>query len=229
MDAQAWDERYSAADLVWSSGPNGFVEELLTPLLAARPGGSALDIAAGEGRNAIWLAQQGWSVTATDYSAVAVERMRQRAEAVLGAQADRLTAVIADATTPPPGGPHAYDVALFSYLQLPSGEMGLALRAALGAVRPGGHLLLVGHAGRNLDQGWGGPRDRAVLHDPEEVLALLGNGGGGSGESGASDGFEVVESGIRVRTVDTPDGTREALDTVVLLTRCTPRDVEATE
>jgi SAM-dependent methyltransferase len=213
MDAKAWDERYAAADLVWSSGPNGFVEELLTPLVSAHPNASALDVAAGEGRNAIWLAQQGWRVTATDYSTVAVDRMRQRAAAVLGEDVGRLTAVVADATAPPPEGEQAYDVVLFSYLQLPSEEMRLALRAALAALRPGGRLLLVGHAGRNLEHGWGGPRDRAVLHDPDEVLALLDDG------SEAGDGVVVDESSIRVRTVETPDGPRDALDTVVLLTR----------
>ena len=74
MDAKDWDERYAAADLVWSAEPNRFVAELISPLTP----GTAVDIAAGEGRNAIWLAQQGWTVTATDYSSVAVERMRAR-------------------------------------------------------------------------------------------------------------------------------------------------------
>ncbi|MCU1538156.1 MAG: Methyltransferase type 12 [Humibacillus sp.] len=220
MDAQSWNERYAAADLVWSTGPNAFVEELLTPVVAAHPEGSALDVAAGEGRNAIWLAQQGWSVTATDYASVAVERMRRRAAEVLGEDAARLTAVVADATRPPPGATQGYDVALLSYLQLPAPEMGLALRAALAAVRPGGHLLLVGHAARNLEEGWGGPSDPAVLHDPEDVLGLLRDGvqpGSDRGEDAAA--FEVVESGIRVRRAETADGPREALDTVVLLTR----------
>ena len=64
MDAKDWDERYAATDLVWSAEPNRFVAELISSLTP----GTAIDIAAGEGRNAIWLAQQGWTVTATDIS-----------------------------------------------------------------------------------------------------------------------------------------------------------------
>jgi SAM-dependent methyltransferase len=205
MDAQAWNERYAAAELVWSAEPNRFVAEIVAPL----DPGSAVDIAAGEGRNAIWLAQQGWTVLATDYSDVAIQRLRDRAAALLGDQADRLRAVVADATLPVPSG-QVHDLVIFSYLQLPAEQMGQALRAGLAAVRPGGRLVVVGHAGRNLEHGWGGPRERAVLHDPDEVLAQLGVDGAGA---------QVQVAEIRVRPVDTDDGPREALDTVVVVRR----------
>ena len=205
MDAQAWNERYAATELVWSAEPNRFVAELVGPM---EPG-SAADIAAGEGRNAIWLVEQGWTVLATDYSDVAISRLRDRAAAVLADRAAQLTAVVADATLSVPGG-HAHDLVLFSYLQLPPEQLGQALRAGLDAVRPGGRLVVVGHAGRNLEHGWGGPSDRAVLYDPDEVLAQLDPVG-----SGAQ--VEVAE--IRVRPVDTDDGPREALDTVVVVRR----------
>ena len=68
MDSQDWDQRYDQADLVWSEGPNRFVEEIAREL----PAGRALDLACGEGRNAIWLARQGWTVTGVDFSAVAI-------------------------------------------------------------------------------------------------------------------------------------------------------------
>lgn len=204
MDAKDWDERYAATELVWSAEPNRFVAELVSPLTP----GTAIDIAAGEGRNAIWLAQQGWTVTATDYSTVGVERMRARAEAVLGEEAGRLTALVADATVTAPGGPAAYDLVLFSYLQLPRAEWRLALRNGVEAVRPGGHVLIVVHAGRNLTEGWGGPSSREVLYDPDEVVDAV-------------EGLPVAveHAGIRVRPVETEDGPREALDTVVLLRR----------
>ena len=80
MDANAWNERYAASELVWSAEPNRFVAEIIGPM---EPG-SAVDIAAGEGRNAIWLVEQGWTVLATDYSEVAISRLRDRAAAVLG-------------------------------------------------------------------------------------------------------------------------------------------------
>ena len=64
MDADAWDQRYAASELVWSREPNQFVASELADL----PPGTAVDLAAGEGRNAIWLASRGWSATAVDFS-----------------------------------------------------------------------------------------------------------------------------------------------------------------
>lgn len=204
VDASAWDERYASRDLVWSAEPNRFVAELVGPLTPGR----AVDLAAGEGRNAIWMVEQGWEVVAADYSSVAVERMRSLAADRLGDDLARLTPLVADATAPTPGGPAGYDLALLSYLQLPADEWRQALRRAVEAVRPGGHVVVVGHAGRNLAEGWGGPSDRAVLYDPDEVLDR-------------ADGLPVTveRSGIRERPVETDDGERVALDTVVVLRR----------
>lgn len=204
MDARDWDERYAAHDLVWSVEPNQFVAEVVGAL---RPG-TAIDVAAGEGRNAIWMVEQGWTVTAADYSDVAIQRARALADERLGDRASSLTTVAADATLPVPGGPGAYDLALFSYLQLPAAMLRDALAAGIGAVRPGGHVVVVAHAGRNLAQGYGGPSDRAVLYDPEEVSAAV-----------ADQPVEVESSQIRVRRVETEQGPREALDTVVVLRR----------
>jgi SAM-dependent methyltransferase len=72
MDAHDWDERYAATGLVWSAGPNQFVEAELADM----PPGRALDLAAGEGRNAIWLARQGWQVTAVDFSQAGLDKGR---------------------------------------------------------------------------------------------------------------------------------------------------------
>jgi SAM-dependent methyltransferase len=204
VDANEWDERYAASDLVWSAEPNRFVAELVEPLTP----GTAIDIAAGEGRNAIWMAARGWTVVATDFSEVAVERTRARAAEVLGPGSGSLTAVVADATLPAPGGPAAYDLALFSYLQLVRDSLKAALRAGVEAVRPGGHLIVIGHAGRNLVEGYGGPSERGVLYDPDEVVDAV-------------EGLPVAvqRAEIRVREVATDDGVREALDTVVVLAR----------
>ena len=204
MDARDWDERYAARDLVWSAQPNEFVAELVGPL----PPGTAIDVAAGEGRNAIWMVERGWVVTASDYSAVALERARALGDQRLGDRAVHLTTTVADATHPLPGGAGAYDLALFSYLQLPAPMLRAALAAGIDAVRPGGQVLVVAHAGRNLEHGHGGPSDRAVLYDPDEVLTAV-----------TGQPVEVESSQMRVRRVETEDGPREALDTVVVLRR----------
>ncbi|HXO25253.1 MAG TPA: class I SAM-dependent methyltransferase, partial [Streptosporangiaceae bacterium] len=72
MDRQQWDERYSAAGFVWATGPNQFV----AVELAGLPAGRAIDLAAGEGRNTVWLAERGWRVTAVDFSRVGLDKGR---------------------------------------------------------------------------------------------------------------------------------------------------------
>jgi SAM-dependent methyltransferase len=203
MDAQAWDERYGGTDLVWSTGPNQWVEQLTQDLAPGR----ALDVAAGEGRNGIWLAARGWTVLATDFSQVATERAQRLAAEQLGSDAERFRALVADATEPPPGE-GGFDLVLFSYLQLPEDELRRALAAGVDAATPGGLVVVIGHAARNLTEGYGGPQEASVLYDPEDVEA---------GVAGLPVTVESAE--LRVRRVETDDGIREALDTVVTLRR----------
>lgn len=101
MDAAAWDARYAGAELVWSAEPNVWVRELCAPMTP----GLALDVAAGEGRNALWLVEQGWAVVAADFSAVGVQRMSDTADRRLAQRRSAFTAVLADATQPAPRPP----------------------------------------------------------------------------------------------------------------------------
>jgi SAM-dependent methyltransferase len=162
MDAEAWNERYRAGELVWSAGPNQFVETELAGL----PPGRALDLAAGEGRNAIWLARQGFRVTAVDFAEAGLEKGR-----ILGEGLD-IDWVCADATTWT--SPAAYDVALVAYLQLRAPDRTRAMRNAYDSLRVGGTFLLVAHDLTNLTEGTGGPSDPAVLMTAEDVLTDLG-------------------------------------------------------
>ena len=161
MDASAWDERYAASELVWSREPNQFVAAELADL----PAGTAVDLAAGEGRNAIWLASRGWSVTAVDFSQVALDK-----GARLAGDLD-LEWVCADATTWQP--PQPVDLVVIAYLQVPAEDRRRAVRSAASMLRPGGTLLLVAHDSTNLTEGTGGPQDPAVLMTAEDVLADL--------------------------------------------------------
>jgi SAM-dependent methyltransferase len=161
VDARAWDERYAAAEQVWSSTPNQFV----AAELAGLPPGDAVDLACGEGRNAIWLAGRGWRVTAVDFSRVALDRGRRIAgddAAIDWVAGDALTVALPVA-----------DVVLLAYLQLPPDERRTAVRRAFGALRPGGTFLLVAHDSTNLTEGTGGPQDPQVLYTAEDVLADL--------------------------------------------------------
>lgn len=199
MDARDWDERYAATELVWSVTPNQFVAAELADL----PPGRAVDLAAGEGRNAIWLSGLGWSVTAVDFSQVALDKGRR-----LAGDAD-VTWVCADATTW--AGDAAYDLAVLAYLQLPAEGRRAAVRRAFAALRPGGTFFLVAHDTTNLTEGTGGPQDASVLMTAEDVLGDL-----------AGEAVEVVRAERVPRTVDEGHGdepARTAWDCLVRLVR----------
>ncbi len=197
MDAAGWDERYGERELVWSAEPNRFVAEEV----AAMPPGRAIDLAAGEGRNAIWLASLGWTVTAVDFSAVGLEKGRQLAEAQQPDVAGRIRWECADLLeyAPTPAG---YELVLIAYLHLPAPLRQRVLTAAAGAVAPGGLLLIVGHARRNLADGVGGPQDAEVLYDVDEVSAEI-----------AAAGLAVESAAERLRPVDGQE--RPAIDFVL--------------
>ncbi|MGH8921197.1 MAG: class I SAM-dependent methyltransferase [Actinomycetes bacterium] len=165
MNAESWDERYRAAEIVWGVRPNQWVEQQLSDL----PPGRALDVACGEGRNALWLAGLGWQVTALDFSPVGLDKARALEERAEPAKAVEWTC--ADATTY--RHPSAVDLALICYLQLVADERRRAVRAAAEALAPGGVLLVIGHHSMNLGEGVGGPQDPAVLFSLDDVVEDL--------------------------------------------------------
>jgi ubiquinone/menaquinone biosynthesis C-methylase UbiE len=160
MRAAEWDERY-AERRQWSAGPNALVAELLADL----PPGDAVDLAAGEGRHALWLAERGWRVTAVDFSAVGLERGREQAggDRVTWVQSDVLDWTAPEAST---------DLVLVAYLHLPEPETTALLRRAVGWLRPGGRLLVLGHDVDNVAHGVGGPQEPAILHSVERLAPV---------------------------------------------------------
>jgi SAM-dependent methyltransferase len=158
VDARAWDERY-ADSRQWSTTPNRFVADALADL----PPGRALDLACGEGRNALWLAGLGWSVTALDFSAVGIERGRSAAEEA-GLEVDW---VVGDVLTHPLP---EVDLTVVAYLQLVPEQRRSAVRRAWTVLAPGGTFFLVAHDSTNLTDGTGGPQDATVLYTADDVL-----------------------------------------------------------
>lgn len=186
MDAHAWDARYAERQQ-WSGEPNALVAELLADV----PPGTAVDLAAGEGRHALWLAGLGWRVTAVDFSATGLARGRERPGA------ERVEWVTADVLAWP-GPQRPVDLVLVAFLHLPPPDLEDLLARAVGWLRPGGRLLVLGHDVENVERGVGGPQEPAILHSVERfapVAALL-----------AVDRLEQV-------TRETPAGT--ALDTLL--------------
>lgn len=236
VDNKAWDERYAAAELMWGAEPNRWFAAETGDL----PAGRALDLAAGEGRNAIWLARHGWQVTAVDFSSVALERGRRLAAAEPDpALAERINWLAVDVLTyRPPAA--AFSLVSVVYLQLPAQERRQVMRLAAEAVAPGGVLLVIGHDTTNLTEGVGGPQDAAVLFTPDDILAdvvgtdirtdirtdertgVEGAGAGGGEDPGAGSvtRWQVERAERVLRPVLTSDGTtRDAIDALVRLRR----------
>lgn len=162
---EQWDARYAERDQVWSGAPNGTLVAELDGMAAGR----ALDVGCGEGGDAIWLAGRGWQVTATDISAVALDRARLAALAA-GVEVDWRLADIADGA-PEPGG---FDLVTTHYPALRLTDDAAAIRGLLDAVAPGGMLLVVGHAPSQeaADHGW----DPEGWVQPEDVAGHLDGG-----------------------------------------------------
>lgn len=194
----AWNARYAASELVWGVDPNYFLAEAFS---GVEPRGRALDLACGEGRNAIWLAERGWNVTGVDFSGVAIERGRG-----LAARRDVSVELIEGDVTEFKPEHEAYALLLVLYLQIPPVERRGVWALALDALAPGAELFLVGHARRNLEAGVGGPLDPEVLWDPDELRSEL-----------ESLGVRVLESVCVTRPVAGAD--RDAIDTRVRAVR----------
>ncbi|HEU4514762.1 MAG TPA: class I SAM-dependent methyltransferase [Nocardioidaceae bacterium] len=209
MDAHDWDRRYAEAELVWSAGPNRFVASELADLSPGR----AIDVAAGEGRNSIWLAERGWHVTALDFSQAGLDKGREiqaRRGPDLPIDWVRADAVEDDL------GQDLYDLAVIAYLQLPADQRRTAVRRTFGALKDGGTLFVVAHDSTNLTVGTGGPQEPAVLYTAEDVLADL------DGER-----FEVVRAERVAREVPPPEDApeqapRTAYDALVRVVRTKP-------
>ena len=197
MEREDWDRRYRGTELVWTAQPNRFLVQELGEL----PPGRALDLGSGEGRNAVWLAEGGWRVTAVDFSSVALDKARRLA------QARRVTVEweLEDLRTYAPE-PGAYHLVLVAYLHLPPAERAAVLAGAVAALAPAGTLLVIGHDLANLTQGVGGPQDPAVLYTPEAIVAEL-------------DGLTVHRAERVRRPVDTAPEPGVAVDTLVRATR----------
>ncbi|NOY56761.1 MAG: class I SAM-dependent methyltransferase [Actinobacteria bacterium] len=193
MNRETWNARYAEQELIWSAEPNEFLvaeTERLTP-------GRALDIGAGEGRNALWLAERGWQVTAVDFSDVAIAKGREGARR----RGVEVEWVVADLQSYVPTERN-FDLVIEFYIHIPEPWRPEIWSRAAGAVAEGGTLLIVGHDLSNLERGHGGPHDPAALFTPQDVVAAI-------------EDLEVLKAEQVVRDVDG----RVAIDALVLARR----------
>ena len=202
MDENFWDERYRSADQVWSGRPNA---TLVSEAAGLAPG-RALDIGAGEGADAIWLAERGWDVVAVDISSVALERGRRRAEVV--GVADRITWVHTDVLVDDlPVGP--FDLVASHYTHLASADRTALFSRCFDAVAPAGTVLIVAHHPSDLDTPIRRPPRPELFYTAEEIAAQVG------------EDFTVLVCDARPRVVDHHGESIEIRDTVFVAQRVT--------
>ncbi|MBK8077272.1 MAG: class I SAM-dependent methyltransferase [Kineosporiaceae bacterium] len=201
--SEFWEQRYAGDTSVWSGRVNATLADVLTPR-AITPG-RALDLGCGEGGDAIWLARQGWQVTAVDISPTAVARgAAMAAETGLDGAitwiAHDLTTWTSEAT---------FDLVTASFFQAPVELARIEiLRRTAGRIAAGGHLVVISHAAAPP---WASPEhigNHRFLTPAEELAELA-----------LADGWEVVLAEVRRREATGPDGGPAQLDDGVLLLR----------
>jgi 2-polyprenyl-3-methyl-5-hydroxy-6-metoxy-1,4-benzoquinol methylase len=198
MRRDDWDRRYASVENLWAVKPNRFLVAEVSEL----PTGRALDLACGEGQNAIWLATLGWDVTGVDYSEVAIAKARERAER----EGVKVTFKCADLVEYEPERA-AHDLVVVLYLHIHSTERGSVHAKAAEALAPGGTFLLLGHDRANLTEGVGGPSDPDLLYTADEIAVEL-------------PGLEIEKATTVLRDVAGED--RDAIDTIVRARRPAP-------
>jgi len=163
MDATQWDERYRAsAGGVWATQPPAVVREIVSPLAPGR----AIDVATGDGRTALWLAERGWSATGVDFSSAGL------ALAAARPGGDAVAWVEGDVHEWKPAA--SADLVVSCYLHLPDSATVITRIARW--VAPGGTLVVVGHDVENIAAGGHGPTDPAILYTPELLSGALDEG-----------------------------------------------------
>jgi len=202
FDAKFWDERYRQHEhAIWSGEPNQRLVEEATDL---EPG-SALDVGCGEGGDAIWLAERGWSVTGVDISGVALERAR--AAAVESHVADRIEWEQADLLDWTPRAAY-YELVSVHFMHVPKAPREAIFGKLAAAVKPRGALLIVGHHPSDLETSVRRPPLPELFYTASDVAALL--------EPGT---WDIIASDSRKRSAQDADGKTVPIHDAVLHAR----------
>lgn len=156
-----WNSRYAEDTYAYGEEPNDFLRESAHVF---GPGGRILLLAEGQGRNAIWLAKQGFDVVAVDQSEVGLRRANELA----AKYHVRITTWVADLMAWEAEG-NAYDgvVAIFAHLPKPGRHT--MHQMAVRALRSGGVAVVEAYTPRQLANGTGGPKTVELLVEPEDL------------------------------------------------------------
>ncbi|CAB4557583.1 MAG: methyltransferase domain-containing protein [Actinobacteria bacterium] len=171
MDAEGWDKKFDVPDYIYTKDVNRFVKELCEPIIEKiGPVGKVIDLAGGEGRNSVWFAEHGWQVENIDFSSKALTKFLAFAEernVSVNCFANRADATGFESVLTP------VDIGVCAYLQIPKSDLEDALDNLIENIRSGGYLVGVWHALDNLENGFGGPQDPAVLPSESSMRQFL--------------------------------------------------------
>ncbi|OOC49803.1 MULTISPECIES: bifunctional 2-polyprenyl-6-hydroxyphenol methylase/3-demethylubiquinol 3-O-methyltransferase UbiG [Thioalkalivibrio] len=159
-----WDERYAEDDYVYGTEPNDF----LRAAVANVPRGRALCLAEGEGRNAVFLAQQGFDVLAVDSSAVGLQKAQRLAED-REVQIETLVADLADYAIEP----DSWDLIVSIFCHLPPDVRRRLHAEVVAGLRPGGVFILEAYTPAQLEWGTGGPPTAELMMTREALTEEL--------------------------------------------------------
>lgn len=166
MSQSFWNERYGSHELVYGEAANEFLVSMADRCASH---GRALDIGAGEGRNALFWAARGLDVLAVDQSDVGMRKAQELARK-RGLKLQTLAADLREYE----GEPAAFDVVSSIFVHLPSDLRALVHRRVAGWLRPGGVFILEAYGPEQLARNTGGPKDPALLATLETILGELG-------------------------------------------------------
>jgi SAM-dependent methyltransferase len=161
MTISFWDDRFAEEGFAYGEKPNVFLRRELERL---DPGALLLP-AEGEGRNAVWSAVRGWRVHAFDTSTVG----RDKALAMARRRRVEMAYQLRSVTDPLDDLAGRFDAVGLVFMHLPSAHRRDAHRSVLRCLRPGGTLILEAFSKEQLERGTGGPRDRDLLYDVDEL------------------------------------------------------------
>lgn len=195
--SEYWNAKYETEEFIYTKTANRFIIEFCESMQPA----TAIDLAGGEGRNSVWLAEQGWRVENVDISPVGLKKCAAFAkERGVDALVSTLCASGADFKS----SLAPVDLGIVPYLQVDEPLLSASLRNLVSQIKSGGYLVGVWHALENLDGGFGGPQDPKVLPSVISMTKLL-----------ASLNVNVEVCELRDGQVQTKEGLKPSITLVV--------------
>lgn len=200
-----WEALYTERDQTWSGNPNVALVDVVGPIVSETTG-HAIDLGSGEGADAVWLAEHGWTVTGIEVSSTAIERSRKAAQGA-GIAADQIRWLQHDLADWQPDEDADLVTACFLHSTLEFDRIDI-VRRAMTAIRPGGHLFILSHG---ASPPWSQHKhDDEDLPNADEEAASLNL---------SSREWQIQIAENRPRTATGPEGEEATLDDVIVLAR----------